>query len=140
MPNTSPRLMAEGIIRPSRFCKIGTADDKGLEADANEDTIGISMESTNQPPLEDLVTTQNAAVAGQHFKLYGDGDECLVEAGAAFNRGARLKSDADGKAVGVATSGTTLQRYGAKALESAAASGELVRVQVLSGSERPALA
>ena len=68
------------------------------------------------------------------------GDYALVKAGEAFGRGTRLKADADGKAVAIATTGTDRQNIGAVALESAGAAGELVPVQVLSMRDtRPAL-
>lgn len=138
MPNTPPNFMAEGTIRPSRFVKIGTVEDKALEADANDIVIGIAMESTNQPPLEDLVTTQIAANAGQHFRMYGDGDVCFIEVGETVAPGDRLKSDAEGVGMKILTTGTVIQHFGARVLESGVI-GELVRVQVLIGSERPAL-
>ncbi len=139
MANTPPNLIAGGTIRPSRFVKIDTgADDSGLESDANEDTIGVSHDGSNQPPLSDLVSTNNAAIAGQHFRLFGDGDICLLEAGAAVANGERLKSDADGKGIPILLTGTTVQRYGAKAMETAAADGDMIRVQVLSGLFLPA--
>ncbi len=141
MPNTPPHLMANGDIRPSRFVKIdATAENKGLEADANELLIGISFEGSNYPPLSDLSITVLAAAQGQHFRMYGAGDVCLLEAGDAITAGDRLKSDADGRGVTMASIGTTIQHYGARALQDAAAAGELIRVFVDLGSERPALA
>jgi len=141
MPNTPPHLMANGDIRPSRFVKIdATAAHKGLEADANEAVIGVAMPGSNYPPLSDLSITVLAAKQGQYFQMYGDGDVCLLEAGAAVTTGNRLKSDADGRGVAIATTGTTLQHFGAVALEDAAAAGELIRVAITAlRSERPAL-
>ncbi len=140
MPNTPPRLVAGGDIRPCRFVKMSTAaDDRGLECDANELPIGISYENGKYPPLNDLVTTNNHAAAGDPIGLYGDGDQCLLELGSGgATRGGRLKSDADGKGVAIATTGTTIQNYGAIALESGS-EGEKIRVFILIGSERPAL-
>jgi hypothetical protein len=134
--------MANGDIRPSRFVQVdSSADHKGIEATANVPVIGVSMESSNYPPLSDLSITVLAASAGQYFKLYGSGEQCLVEAGAAITRNNKLKSMADGRAEPIATTGTTLQHWGAIALESAAAAGELIPVQVLApSSERPAIA
>jgi hypothetical protein len=139
MPNTPPRLVAGGTINPCRFVKMSTAaDDRCLEADANEDVIGVSYEGGKYAPLSDLVTTNPHAIAGDPVGLYGDGDQCLLELGADAVRGNKLKSDADGKGVPIATTGTTLQRYGAMALESGK-SGEKIRVFVQLGSERPAI-
>ncbi|MCK5605520.1 hypothetical protein KAR91_26745, partial [Candidatus Pacearchaeota archaeon] len=42
--NSKPRLRtfkAEGVIRPFRFVKWGTANDQILECDANEKSVGI---------------------------------------------------------------------------------------------------
>ncbi len=138
MPNTPPTLMAAGDILPSRFVKL-TADHKAQQAGDNERVIGIAQEGGNRPPLADLVTTIKAAENGQTFRLYGEGEVCLVEAGAAIQPGDRLKSDANGRAVPIATTGTTIQNIGAVALEGATAAGELVRCQVQIYSERPAL-
>ncbi len=138
MPNTPPTLMAAGDILPSRFVKL-TGDHKAQQAGDNDVVIGVAQEGGNRPPLSDLVTTVKAAESGQTFQLYGDGDVCLVEAGAAIQPGDRLKSDANGRAVPIATTGTTIQNIGAIALEAASAAGELVRCQVKIYSERPAL-
>jgi hypothetical protein len=145
MANTPPRLVlraaSPAVIRPHRFVKIDVNfDHAGLEADANERVIGIAAIETNQPPLSDIVTTSiHAAGPGQAIHLYGDGDEsALLELGGTVVRGDRLKSDADGKGVQVATTGTTIQHWGAIALASGV-SGELIPVQVQIGSERPAL-
>jgi hypothetical protein len=115
-----------------------TADDQGLEADANDVLIGISYEGGKHAPLSDLVSSNPHAESGDPIGLYGDGEQCLLELGGTVVRGGRLKSDADGKGVAVATTGTTIQQYGAIALESGV-SGEKIRVFVLLGSERPAL-
>lgn len=132
MPNTPPLLIAGGDIYPSRFVMMdSSADRTGLQATANAVIIGVSMEGSNYPPLNDLVTTHKAAKEGDYFRLYGDGDYCLVEAGEAFDRGTRLKADANGKAVAILTTGTTNQNIGAIALESSNGDGEKIPVQVL---------
>ena len=140
-------LVANGDIRPSRFVNLdATASDDhlSLEANANEKIVGISDDGTNYPPIEGLPggvsITALAAEAGQAFKAHGHGTHgCLLELGGTVTAGDFLKSDADGKGVSIATSGTTLQRYGAIALEGGA-SGGLIPVIVVLGSERPALA
>jgi len=131
MANTPPNLLAGGTIRPSRFVKINTAADFScLEGSANAEIIGVSMTGTNYPPLSDIVSTANAATVGQYIQIYGDGDVCLVEAGAAITRGDKLKSDSVGRAVSILTTGTVNQQVGAVALQSAAAAGELILVQI----------
>jgi len=137
MPATPPRLVAGGNVYPARFLKMSTvADDRCLQADANAQLIGISYPEGKYSPLSDLVTTNYHAVAGDSVGLYGDGEQCLLELGGTVTRGGRIKADADGKGVAVATTGTTLQQYGAIALESGV-SGDKIRVYVLLGSERP---
>ncbi len=142
MANTPPLLVANGNILPCRFLKLdATADDRCLQAAANDKIIGISMEGARLPPLSDMVTTNYHAIAGDPVQIYGDGDVCLVEAGAAVAVGDYLKADADGKGIPIATAGTTLQRYGAQALQAASGAGVKIRVAVMAGrSERPALA
>ena len=144
MSLTHPQVVANDNIRPFRFCKpddSGTPEDFYVkEANANEKIIGIAGEGTNMPPLSDLVTTAYAAQAGQSFRMNGNGEVCLLEIGAAVAAGTYLKSDNEGRGVEIATTGTTLQRYGAMALQHGAAAGEKIRVQVMIGSERPAIA
>lgn len=140
MPNTPPTLVAGGTIRTSRFVKLSpSADNQGLEADANEEAIGVSYEGSNYPPLSDLVSTDNAATEGQEFRLYGPGDICTLIVGDVVTRGQKLKSDADARGVPIATTGATLQHYGGFALESASAANEKIRFLVHPGSVYPAL-
>ncbi len=142
MPSTPPQLVARGNIKPSRFVMLDTANDhSGLQATANAEIAGVAQEGSNQAPLSDLVMTTYAAQAGESFRLFGDGDECLIEAGSAIVRGDRLKADSDGRGVPIASSGTTLQNIGAVAQASAAAAGEKIRCSLTTHrSERPALA
>lgn len=136
---TSPHLVAGGDIRPARFVKLSaSADHTGLEADANERSIGIAGRGTRQPPLSDYAVTALHAAAGDPITLAGDGEETLLEYGDTITAGALLKSDADGKGVPVASSGATQQFVGAVALEDGAA-GVLGRVQVKQYSFYPAL-
>lgn len=139
MPNTAPHFKASGTIRPARFVKI-SGSNTCAESDANEKVIGVSMLGTNQPPLEDLVTNAYAAESGDSLEIHGDGDICYLELGSGgATAGQDLKSDADGKGVAAATTGTTIQQIGATALETASA-GELCRVQVYRATILPAVA
>lgn len=140
MPNTPANLMAGGTIRTSRFVKFNVSDDfQVLEADANARIFGISQDGTNYPPLDDLSVSANAAIDGQFIQLFGEGDTCLLELGDTAVRGDRLKSKADGTGEPIASSGTTIQQYGAVALQSGVV-GELIRVQAFcERSIRPAL-
>jgi hypothetical protein len=140
MPNTPPVLISGGDVRPARFVKMDTSEQvQALEANANETVIGISRDETKFAPLSDLTVSANAAEDGDAIPMLGDGEIGILTAGAAVTSGNYLKSDNDGKGVPIATTGTTLQRYGAVALEDAAADGDKIRVQVQIGSERPAL-
>lgn len=140
MPNVVPQVVAGGDIYPARFVKLSSsADHTVLQGTDNSELIGISQSGSNKAPLSDLVSTAKAAEAGQNLQIFTEGDVCLLEAGATITRGNLLKSDANGKGVPIATSGTTIQNYGAVALENGA-NGELIKVQVRFGKVRPALA
>lgn len=139
---TLPTMAAGGTIRRCRFVKLDTtANNTLLEADANERTIGISQEAGREAAIPSVTADPpEAAQDGDHLQFHPPGDWCLLEAGSGgWTTGDRLKSDADGKGVIIATTGTTIQQIGAVALESAAA-GELGKVLVVYASERPALA
>lgn len=140
MPRPQPQLIAGGNILPGRFVKLSTsADFTGLQATANDRILGVSGLGSNYPPLSDLVGTNYHAQAGDPIDLKGDGEIVQVLAGDVITRGDRLKSDAYGAAVPIATTGTTIQQIGAVALQSAIAN-EYVWVQVTANrSERPAL-
>jgi hypothetical protein len=139
MPRPQPQMTASGNINPCRFVKI-SGSNTVAECDANEMAIGISGDGTNFPPITDTGITVSGyhASAGQTVDIKGDGDICLLEVGEVVAAGARLKSDADGKGVAIATSGTTVQQFGAVALQASAAAGEKILVQVTTyRSERP---
>ncbi len=141
MPNTNTAYRAGGTIRPFRFCTL-TDEFTVEEADANEVIRGVCGGQTNQPPLSDLVVTANHAVEGQPVQLYEEGEETYVELGDTVDCSAepRMKSDNDGKGVPVATTGTTIQNYGAIALQDGVA-GDIIRCRVVpNGVYRPALA
>jgi hypothetical protein len=136
-----PQLQANGNIYPSRFVQIDTtAPNKCKQAAANSKIIGVSQVGTNYPPLSDLTVSAYAAAAGQNVELFGIGQVCHIEAGDVVTAGDYLKSDSVGRGVPILTTGTTLQRYGAIALEAATAAGQMIRCYVFFGSERPALA
>ncbi|MEM6798546.1 MAG: hypothetical protein AAF589_03445 [Planctomycetota bacterium] len=135
-----PQLQASGTINPNRFvAKSGVR--QGAQAGDNEAVIGASGQSTKFPPLEDLVTTNPHAVAGEPIAVFGMGDIVAVEAGAAIDASSVefVKSDANGRAVPVATTGAVNQNVAARPLESAAAAGELIMVQLMFDTIRPAL-
>lgn len=137
MAFNSFEFKAGGDIRPNRFVKLSTAADRTLlEADANEQVIGVSQENTRDAPISGASAL--AAEAGDSVGHSPIGSYAIVEAGDTIVRGDKLKSDADGKAVPALATGTTVQWVSGRALESAA-SGEMVRILVESYPFRPAL-
>lgn len=119
MPSPA-NFIANGNISPSVFVKIDAtvATPAVIQAAANSDyPIGISKESTDQPPIPQLTGTQFAAIAGENCKVYQVGDTCLLSIGAGgCTAGDKLTSDANGNGV-TASAG---QIYGAIALETVA--------------------
>lgn len=130
--------IAGGTIRPARFIKQSAAADATfLEANANEWPVGISAEGPRDAPLDGA--SGDIASATHQFEYYSEGRVCVLEiGGGGVTRGAAIKSDADGKGVLAATTGTTEQNIGAYASESAL-EGELCRVLVKIHSRYPAL-
>lgn len=128
MPFDTPSMNVGGDIRPCRFVKQSTAADNTLlEADANEEIFGIATEAAAAAPIPNADGDAGNTDAPQ-MHYYPPGRECLLELGSGgVTRGGWLKSDNEGCGVAVATTGTTAQFYGAKALESGSA-GEFVRV------------
>lgn len=71
--------------------------------------------------------------AGQPLVVYEEGEECLVEAGAAFFSGQFLTWDIHGRAIGLGESAGQYAYYGAQAKDAATAAGDFVRVIVKKG-------
>lgn len=140
-------MSAGGTIRRSRFVKQSTTENNTcLEADANEQTIGISQIGGREAPIPSVTADPpEAAQDGDLVNIHcneGLRDDVVLEIGSGgITAGAQIKSDADGKGVAAATTGTTVQWVGAIALEAASA-GELCKVLVVSPAYpyRPALA
>lgn len=134
MPNTSPNVIANGNIRPSRFVKMDTTNNAAtsglcvLEADANEAVIGVAQEGGRETPLPG-VTTVYAGIAGDPLKIYGDGDDCLVCLAGTVNAGDRVESDADGCAVAALSNANSVRNVGGIMMEPGV-SGEYRRMQV----------
>jgi len=127
-----PNLVAVGTIRPYRaVAPTGSADNACGESNANNLSLGVvsgdtrSFDSANHAEADDQVSLQT-------------GNVLLIECGGSVTRGNSLKTDADGKAVEVATSGATLQYHMGVALESGA-SGAIIRMYWQPQAVRPAL-
>ena len=138
MSFATPSYIAKGDVYTCRFVKSdGTNDFAVVQATANDVVRGISQEGNREAPIPS-VTSSLAAQDGESLKVYGETQECLLELGGTVAAGDRLKSDANGKGVNIATTGTTEQNIGAVALEGGA-SGAKIRVQVAISETRPAL-
>ena len=139
--------VANGNISPCRFVSMATdADPASSQANSfkviediivAQPIVGVSQEGTDFFPSSDTVhyqTNAYAAVAGENIKVFGPGEQCLVELGDTVHAGKMLKANAttNGKAVEVDMAGTTAtpQFVGAIALQSGV-SGEKIRVLVL---------
>lgn len=130
-------FVANGDIRPYRICKLDANGPKlVLEADANEAAIGISQGGLMNFPGSG---TTLAAEDDRSVGIYTNGSICLLELGGTVDEGNFIKSDADGKGVAAATTGTTKQQIAAKCLEGGG-SGAIVRVLVQCHEIFPALA
>lgn len=132
------QLTARGNINPFRFVRVDTTENGCVQAGDNTDVIGVAQGGTNKPEVTGLITAQYAAEDGQPVRVASVGAVTLLEIGGAVTPGQYLKSDAQGRGVPVATSGTTVQKYGAVALQGGT-SGSIVRVAVVIGHFRPAL-
>lgn len=127
MAGNSPNYVADGDINRSRFVKPSTTDHRVLEADANEKVVGISQINAKTAPIPSASTL--AGAQGDALTVHGPGESMvMLELGGTVTVGDKLKSDADGKGVVVATSGP-VQNVGAIALRGGA-SGELIPVLV----------
>jgi len=122
---------AGGNINVCRFVTPSVNSDfTVIQATATTLPIGISQMGQKGPPGVSGVTDDLAAASGDTLRVYGQGEETLLELGSGgIQAGQYLQPDANGK--GVAAPFTTGTIYiGAYALESGSA-GEKVRVQVL---------
>lgn len=126
-----PNFIANGNIPPSAFVKIDAtqAQPSVIVAAANTDIlIGISKESTDQPPIPQLTGTQYAAIAGENCRVYQVSQTCLITVGAGgLTNGDFVTSDASGN--GITTAPGAGKRVGAIALMTAL-QGSLCRVRV----------
>ena len=119
---------AATTVRPSRFVKMSVTHDSKIDEANDTDValIGVSGEWMHDAPIPSE-TTGDAAASGEHVKVYGIGDICLIDLGSGgCTVGQYLKPDNDGKGV-VATVATDF--IGALALEGGA-ENDKVRIQI----------
>lgn len=128
---SSATYVANGNIKPNRIVKFDTSvtPPRIIQASANTDqAIGVSQIGTHNPPITGL-NDGYAAIAGMNCKVWIVGDRAQVEAGGAFNAGATLTSDSQGRAV-AASSTQWIIGY---ARDTATAAGQLIEIQVQPG-------
>lgn len=123
----SPCYQADGTVNPSRFVKM-SGNFKVQQANVDDVLAGISQESTHDAPGLSG-SGSDAASSGEPVMVYGETEQCLLETGDSITGGDYLKADSLGRGV-KADAG---EAYGAQALQSAAAAGARVRVQVRLG-------
>jgi hypothetical protein len=131
MAGNNPSFVAGGNIAPSRFVKI-SADYTVVQAGSGDKPVGVSHEASHYPPgyLATFGATDAGyqGIAGRTMdRVYGDGEQCLLEVGEALGCNADdwLIPDANGRGV-TATKGT---KPGFHVQESCTASGTKVRGQ-----------
>lgn len=140
MAATSPRWIANGNIRPSRFVQPdATKDFTVLEVDTagTDKIVGVSQAGVRRSPGVDGEDTY-AAHQNELLQVHGPGEECLVEAGAAVVRGDWLKADSQGRAIPVTFTETANTFVGGFALEFATGAGSKFRMLVNLACIRPA--
>lgn len=126
----TPNLIASGTIRPFRFVTLDGADNSCAESNANELVTGVTTGSTRAQD------SANHAESGDEVNLQ-TGKVVLVESSGTINAGTRVKSNGDGEAAAVATSGTTNQECAGWMLEDST-DGAIVRMYLHQQVIRPA--
>jgi hypothetical protein len=112
-PVLTKSFLAGGTIAKYRFVKFGSDDDTVVQAAAATDLVLGA-------------TTDIAAASGERTDVVLDGIT-EIEAGGSVTRGAKVTSDADGKAVAAAPAQGVNNQIGGIALRSAA-SGDIIPV------------
>lgn len=125
-------MMPNGSIAPSRFVKLDATQIGGycLQAGANDKVIGVAEPGVRQPPISGLDDGFAGIQNSNAILIFTTNDECWVECGAAVSFGDYLEADTNGKAV---TSSTDGHNYGAIALQTSTAAGQLVRCRIAIG-------
>lgn len=130
MAGTNPNFLAGGSIYPCRFVMPDSSNDtRVVQATAGAQISGISGSSTELAPLPGAATYH--ATSGNPCRVHGEGEQALLELGAAVTRGQRLVSDSNGKGIPFDLTGKA-HEFGAIALASGA-SGDIRNVQVILG-------
>lgn len=124
--------VANGDISTARFVKlISGTKYRVAQAAANEQVVGVSTQNQRASTIiGTLAATTLAASAGESLDIELMGSLAWVEVGSACVEGDWVKSDANGRAVPIATSGATKQMVGGLVLIGAANANELALIQV----------
>ena len=120
---------ANGDIFPSRFVKLDPADGKVVQCLAGDLPFGISQEGTRRSPYVD--SSGKAAAAGEPLAVYTLGERALLQVNGPVTPELRLKADANG--MGIAVASPSVDAYGGIALFNGAA-GKLIEVLVDPGN------
>lgn len=125
-------MTASATVEPGRFVIVSGAGTVA-HAGANGDAIGISQESARR--FDDA----SHADAGESVAIHSIvGSKAFLDLGGTVAAGGEIKSDASGQGVAAATTGTTIQKVRAKALE-AGVDGDRIAVEIVHYDVRPAL-
>lgn len=127
MQSNQRSFVAGEDIGPSLFVVISDKHTVSV-AGAGESVYGVSHEGSREAPIPGV--TPLAAAEGEPVLVYGPGDNCEVLCGAAITAPARLKSDANGKAI-AATGG---DEYYAEAVSDTTAANQKVKITLVRGT------
>ena len=125
--------VAGGTIEPSRFVYMSAAYTVSQVTATTLVPCGISQDGSRAPQgvaeMYGGTSLTQAATTGEQIRVFGPGEDCLLQMGATCAAGAILISDANARGA-VWSSTAALQYPGAYALEAATATGQYIRVQV----------
>lgn len=127
MQTNQRSFVASADIEPSRFVKISGVQSVA-KAGADENVYGVSQEGTREAPIPGV--TPMHALTGEPVSVYGPGDNCEVECGAAVTAGARVKSDANGRAI-TATAG---DEYYGEAVNTTTTASQKLKITIVRGT------
>ena len=113
---------ASGDINVSRFVKKSGAYKVDEVAAVTDIPIGISAEGSHDTPIPGASAL--AAVDGDPIRVYGEEDNCLLEAGGVVADGAFVKPDSTGRGVAAGAD----EKFYAYAERGATAAGEKMQV------------
>jgi hypothetical protein len=92
----TPSFTASAAIAKMRFAKI-SGDFTIAQCVANDVAFGVSSEGSSEAPIPGAGV--NAAETGGLVRLYGQGESCPIEVGAAVVANGFVKPDANGRAI-----------------------------------------